>query len=144
VSQENVEIVLALQPAADEDLVQLMRDGERLQRLVAAAGPVVHEDVVSVRPASPGGKEYVGLGGFRALWLDWLAPWQTYRVTVDQVLDKENRVALPVSAIGTFPESSTKVTVAAGGVYTVTDGQVTRIELYDTRDDALKAVGLEE
>ena len=66
---------MALQRSAEEDFVQLIADDERWRQVAAAAAPVVHEDVISVRRGIPGSKEYVGLDGFRALWLDWLAPW---------------------------------------------------------------------
>ena len=49
-----------------------------------------------------------------------------------------------VRAFATFAGSDTEVNVIAATVYTVRDGQITRIEFYDTRAEALEAVGLAE
>src|SRR5207248_2197676 len=80
--------------SAEEDFVQLIADDERWRQVAAAAAPVVHEDVISVRRGIPGSKEYVGLDGFRALWLDWLAPWAEYRTAIEEAIDCGEHVLL--------------------------------------------------
>jgi hypothetical protein len=99
-SRENVELVMSLQRSGDEDFAKLIRDEARWQRLAAAAAPVVHEDAVSIRPGIPGAKAYVGLDGFRQLWLDWLAPWAEYRTVVDEAFDCGERILLLQSSSG--------------------------------------------
>src|SRR2546423_14729853 len=85
---------MALQRSGEEDFVQLIRDDERWREVAAGAAPVVHEDAISVRPGIPGSKEYVGLNGFRALWLDWLAPWAEYRTAVEETVGCGERAPL--------------------------------------------------
>jgi len=141
-SQENVELVMALQRSAEEDFVQLIADDERWRQVAAAAAPVVHDDVVSVRPGIPGSKEYVGLDGFRALWLDWLAPWAEYRTAIEEAIDCGEHVLLMQRSSGRMRGSKGQVALSPGVVWTVRAGKVARFEVYADRVDALKAVGL--
>jgi len=69
---------------------------------------------------------------------------ETYRVTVDDAIEMGDRVVVLVRAFATIAGSDTEVNVIAATVYTVHDGQITCIEFYDTRAEALKAVELED
>jgi hypothetical protein len=143
-SRENVELVMSLQRSGDEDFAQLIRDDARWQRLAAAAAPVVHEDAVSIRPGIPGAKAYIGLDGFRQLWLDWLAPWAEYRTVVDEAFDCGERILLLQSSSGRMEGTRREVKLSPGVVWTVRDGKIARFEVYAERTQALKSVGLEE
>ena len=133
---------MALQRSAEEDFVQLIADDERWRQVAAAAAPVVHEDVISVRRGIPGSKEYVGLDGFRALWLDWLAPWAEYRTAIAKAIDCGERVLLLQRSSGRMRGSTGQVKLSPGVVWTVRAGKVARFEVYADRADALEAVGL--
>jgi hypothetical protein len=142
-SRENVELVLSLQRSGEEDFVQLIRDDERWRQVAAGAAPVVHEDVISVRPGIPGSKEYVGLNGFRALWLDWLAPWAEYRTVIEEAVDCGERVLLLQRSSGRMRGSAGQVRLSPGVVWTLCAGKVARFEVYADRADALNALGLD-
>jgi ketosteroid isomerase-like protein len=143
-TRENMELVLSLQRSGEEDFARLIRDEESWQQLATAAAPVVHEDAVSIRPGIPGAKAYVGLDGFRQLWLDWLAPWKEYRTEVEEAIDCGEQVLLLQSSAGRLEGSTQDVKLAPGVVWTVRDGKIARFEVYADRAEALKAVGLSE
>jgi ketosteroid isomerase-like protein len=143
-SQENVEIVLSLQRSGEEDFAELIRDDERWRQLAAAAAPLVHDDAVSIRPDIPGGKAYVGLDGFRRLWLDWLAPWAEYRTAIEEAFDCGERVLLLQRSSGRMEGTTREVKLSPGVVWTVRDAKIARFEVYADRTQALKAVGLAE
>jgi hypothetical protein len=142
-SRENVELVMSLQRSGDEDFSQLIRDDAQWRRLAAAAAPVVHEDAVSVRPGIPGAKAYIGLDGFRQLWLDWLAPWAEYRTAIDEAFDCGERILLLQSSSGRMEGTRREVKLSPGVVWTVRDGKIARFEVYADRAQALKSVGLD-
>jgi len=88
-------------------------------------------------------KTYVGQDGNRALWLDWLTPWESYRVGAEQYIDLGERV-LPLSfAFGRLEGSTAEVKLTHGDVWTIRDGKLARVVYYTVRAEALKAVGLE-
>ena len=141
-AQENVELVMALQRAPDDDFVQLIRDDERWAKLVEAVAPFVHAEAETARPGLPGGKTYIGLDGFRESWLDWLAPYAEYRTEVEEAIDCGERVLLLQSSSGRLAGSTKEVKLAPAVVYTVRDGKIARFEPYADRAQALEAVGL--
>jgi ketosteroid isomerase-like protein len=141
-SEENVELVMALQRGREEDFVQLIRDDEKWAQLAEAVAPFVHADAETVRPGLPGGKTYTGLDGFRESWLDWLAPWAQYRTEVKKAIDCGERVLLLQSSSGRLAGSTKEVKLAPAVVYTVRDGKIARFEPYANPADALEAVGL--
>ena len=88
-------------------------------------------------------KAYVGMEGFRTLWLDWLAPWATQRVEIKEGIDLGDRVLVLAAVTATVPGSTKGVKSTTAGVWTVSDGKVTRVEFYPDHTEALRAVGLE-
>ena len=143
-SQENVDLVIGLQRSGEEDFARLIREDERWRCVADGASPVVHEDAVSIRPGVPGATEYVGLDGFRRMWLDWLAPWAEYRTAIEQVIDCGERILLLQRSSGRMHGSTQEVKLSPGVVWTVRAGKIARFEVYADRTQALKAVGLEE
>ena len=146
-SQENVELVRGLQPSADTDLVATARDDATAAAVMETLSPFFYDDVEIVGPTLiPGGEgvRFVGLDGLRALWLDWLEPWESYRVEVEDVIDAGDDAVVLVRDFGRRAGMTVEVSVMGGAVWTVRDGRVARVAFYLNRGEALKAVGLEE
>jgi ketosteroid isomerase-like protein len=145
-SQENVEIVRGFLPAPDVNIVPLVRDDEMWPALVDASHiSFAHADYESVLKGLPDGdKTYVGADGERALWLDWLAPWVSYRVGAEEYVDLGERVLVRSYAFGRSEASTAEVKLTHGDIWTIRDGKLARVEYYTSRAEALKAAGLEE
>jgi ketosteroid isomerase-like protein len=144
-SQENVEVVLGLQLAPDDvDFAQRVRDDDMWTRWVETATPAFHSDFETIANVFGTKTVHTGMEGFRAFWLDWLAPWASYRVEIEQAIDCGDRVLVLVCDFGRREGSTQEIAGNNASVWTVHDGQVARIELYPEQADALQAVGLEE
>src|SRR2546425_8470763 len=92
-SQEYVELVLGLIPAHNVDIAPLVRADEMWARLAAAWTSVLQSDFQCTAALFGSEKSYfAGIDGFRALWLDWLAPWVTYRTETEKAIDLGDRV----------------------------------------------------
>ena len=142
-SQANVDLVQRLQPDPEVDFAQVFRDDDMWADAVEV-GAFYHPDVESVRPGLPDGTIYIGLDGLRDMWLEWLAPWTTYRVEADDVIDLGDRVLVLAHVFGRLGGSQGEVENTVASVYTVRDGKIARAEFYLDRTEALKAVGLEK
>ena len=125
------------------DFAQVFRDDDMWAASVEL-GAFYHPDVESVRPGLPDGTIYIGLDGLRDMWLEWLAPWKTYRVETEEVIDLRDRVLVLVHAFGRLEGSQGEVENTSASLWTVRDGKIARAEFYLDRTEALKAVGLEE
>jgi ketosteroid isomerase-like protein len=143
VSEENVELALAVQPASGIDFAQLFRDDTLWIAWTEANARFFHPDFECVRPGLPDGKIYIGLNGLRDTWREWLAPWTTYRVDIEDFIDLGHRVLVLAHVFGRLEGSQAEVENTVATVWTVRDGSIARGEFYLDRAEALKAVGLE-
>jgi ketosteroid isomerase-like protein len=145
-SQENVEIVQSVVLFGAEDYVLLFRDDDRWEDWLETNSRFFHQNFAgssAARGIEPGLESWSGLDGYRAGWLDWLAPWAAFRFELADVRDCGDRVLVLGTLHGRLEGSSTEVTLAAGCVWTLRDGKIIRFEGYTTPTEALKAVGLE-
>ena len=143
-SQENVEIVRSLMLAPEVDLAPLFRNDEMWAALVEFVAPVVAPDFECTANLLGPETSYAGVDGFRAFWLDWLAPWETYRSETEKMIDLGNRVLQLAVEFGRRVGSAQEVQGKNAALWTIRDGKVLRFDAYADRARALKAVGLEE
>ena len=143
-SQENVELVMSLMPAHDVDLAQIVRDDEMSATMSSSFAAILHTDFECVQHVFGTAKTYSGPDGLRAMLLDWLGPWTTYRSEIDDAIDCGERVVLIGHVYGRHEGSEQEVRAEFADVWTVRDGSIARWEALPSRAEALKAVGLEE
>jgi ketosteroid isomerase-like protein len=146
VSEANVELVLGLpqlQPGVD--LARVLRDADVSAQMAQAVAPFFHEDFEGAFTNLLGGGEtFEGLDEMRTAWLDWLTPWESYRIELEQGLDCGDRVVTFYDVFASPAGSTREVKLSGADVWTVRDGKIARWEAYPSRRAALKAVGLEE
>lgn len=144
-SQENVDLITAVQPGPDADVAALVRDDAAWQALTTRIGPLVDADFeCAAMPPILSDRRYRGLDGLRALWLDWLDPWETYRTEIDDVVDAGDDVVVLVHDYGRRAGMDAEMVLTGGTIWTVRSGKVTRAAFYVNRQQALEAVGLSE
>ena len=92
----------------------------------------------------PEQQTYEGLDGARAFIKDWTAVFNEWSVELEEIRDAggEKVVAL-LHQRGVSKLSGLPTDMLLGAVYTVRDGNATRLELYADPAEAFKAVGLE-
>jgi ketosteroid isomerase-like protein len=130
-------------PAPEADIAPLFRDDEMWAVLAQALSPVIASGFECVNPGSPGEQTYSGMEGFRTFWLDWLAPWASYRAEVQEAVDLGERVLVLAENFGCLHGSMREVKVSAASIYTFRDGRIARYEGYLDRAEALRAAGLD-
>ena len=145
-SQENVQIVRSLLPSRDTDLVDLFRDEATAAAVAEAVAPLFSDDFEAVvQDWAPGQQvRYAGLEGLRAAWLDWLAPWESYRTEVEDLIDAGDEVVALVRDYGRRAGMGVEVSVVGASIWTVRDGKIAMAVFYPNRGQALEAVGLSE
>jgi ketosteroid isomerase-like protein len=144
VSQENVELVRSLLPSRDTDMVALFNDDSTSGELVQTWAPLIARELVAVKHF-PGGQpdKAHGLEGLRAGWLDWLAPWATYRTEIEEMIDLGDRVVSVICDYARREPDAAEVALKSAVVWTVRDGRIVRVEFYaGGRAEALAASGL--
>jgi hypothetical protein len=144
VSAENVELVRSLLPRPDTDMVALFNDDNALGELMPTTA--FDPGFVSVKHL-PGGEPATsqGLLGLRTGWLDWLAPWASYRTEIEEMIDLGDRVVAVLCDYARREQDSPEVALKGATVWTVRDGRIVRAEFYaGGRAEAMAAIGLAE
>jgi len=146
-SQENVEIVRQLQPGPQVDFMELFtRDGTdaEVEATVEAVAPAFTDDFVCIFHALSG-EPRPGVRGVREGWLDWLAPWASYRAEIEKLIDAGDQVVVLVRDFGRRPGMEMEVELHGTAVWTVREGKIARAEFFATdREAAFAAAGLSE
>ncbi len=135
---------MGLQPGPGVDLVRLFRDDERWATFTETAARFYHSGFETAGTLVGIEMSSTGMEGFRTFWLDWLAPWATYRTEPEEAVDLGERVLVLSHSFGRLEGSTQEVKEVPAAVWTVRDGKIARVDLYLDRAEALKAVGLTE
>jgi ketosteroid isomerase-like protein len=146
VSQENVELVLTLMPDPDADIAPLFRDDEMWTAVVDAFASLLHPDFECIASLLGIERRYGGGGAdsFRAFWLDWMVPWETYRTDTQETIDFGERVLQLAREFGRRRGSAEEIRGDNAAIWTFRGDKILRFHAYSDRAEALNAVGLEE
>jgi ketosteroid isomerase-like protein len=144
-SRENVDLVLGLMLAPDVDIAPLFRDDEMWAALVDVVAPLIHREFECTGTLFGTETTYGGgVDGFRSFWLDWTAPWVTYRSETEEIFDLEDRVLQFAREFGRRDGNTEEVMGSNAAVWTFRDGKIVRFDAYADRAVARKAAGLAE
>jgi ketosteroid isomerase-like protein len=142
--RRNVDLVPTLQNSAAEDFVHLLRDDSAWAALARGMEPIFHPDFETVAPGVPGTeKTYTGMDGLRAAWLEWVAPWASYRTETKEAIDAGDRVLLIVNDWARREGSAQEIEINGAAVWSFRNGKIARFEAYAERSEAREAIGLE-
>ena len=90
-------------------------------------------------------REYKGHNGLRRFMTEWLEVWDGFEVGVDELIPApDGRVVSLFWQRGKGRQSGLSMDVEWAMVTATRGDRLVRIEVYDDRAEALKAVGLEE
>ena len=133
-SQENVEIV--------RRVAEAFAAGD-MDAVFAAVAPEIEWDFSNAQTwvEEP---VYRGYDGIIKFFAEWTGEWEDYRFEFEEFIDAGDKVVVVVRDEGRSKGAGIKLGRRHAEVWTVRDGSVVRIEPFDHRHQALKAVGLPE
>ena len=133
-SHENVELVRRI----------LSEFGETLQPVSDLTSPDVIWNNGSWT-AWTGPTDYRGTDGFIQFFGEWIAAYDEWTQEVEEIVDAGGSQVVGITRQrGRLRNSGSWVDLQAGFVYTIEDGLLVRVDVYGTRAEVLKAVGLSE
>jgi ketosteroid isomerase-like protein len=132
----------AMLPGPDTDVASLFRDDRLFASTAEAVEGLLHPDVESVPAWRGPGTTYSGIDGFREMWIDWLEPWATYYVQVDEMIEAGDSVVVLVRDRARRHDMDVEVELISGSVWTFRDGKVARVEFHANREELREATGL--
>ena len=136
-SRENVEIV----KRSYDGINDAYKTGDYLRPIEE----VCHPDVV-LRTSGmfPESGEYHGYAGLREFTSNQAEAFEQMSVQPAEFVDAGDQIVVPVRFGGKARHTGIETTFSVTHVWTIHDGKVSRLDMYRSREAALKAVGLAE
>jgi SnoaL-like domain len=145
-SEENVEKIKAiLGPFGDVDVAGVDWEAEAIREgLERDYAPDVElrtlESAIGIGPSG----FYQGWDGVTRYFKEWFEPFSEYRMKWLDYIEAGQRVVVPMEASAVGGVSGLRVEMELVLSYELEDGLITRIDQYDTLEQALEAAGLRE
>jgi ketosteroid isomerase-like protein len=142
-SQENVEMVRRLwEPFKGMDLAAVDWDNEAIRETTER----FFSPEVELRwsRSGPDVRVYRGRDGVVQSFREWYESFRKYYIEPLDFIEQEDRVIIPQRHWGIGSTSGIPVEIEVTHVYEVRDGQIARVDEYDTLEEAVAAAGLSE
>src|SRR2546423_1224942 len=142
-SRENVEMIRGLwEPFKGVNLTAVDWDDEAIREMTERFG----SPEVELRWSrnAPEARVYQGRDGVIQAFREWVEPFSEYYNEPPDFIEVGDRVVAPNRQSGIGIASGIPVEFEFTWVYEIRDGQIARIDEYDTLEEALEAAGLRE
>jgi ketosteroid isomerase-like protein len=140
-STANVELVRAILPA-ERDLVEVFASDDPVGAFIGDARISVADIEVEFAGSQSGapGQHYRGLDGLLEGWRDWLTPWESYKIEVEELIDAGDEVVMLVNVQARTSRDGVALEHKPAAVWTVRDGTIVRVKFYLRPEQALESV----
>lgn len=140
-SDHNLELVRGALFPEGSDLVTMAEDGE-FQNALDPAAFAADVEVHFAQPSGPGA-EYRGFDQMLDAWRDWLAPWASFEIQIEDMIDAGEHVVVLLAVLrGTTIRDHVEVEQQGASVVRLAGGKISRIEYHLDRRDAFASAGL--
>jgi ketosteroid isomerase-like protein len=139
-----------------DELAELILRGEVFRGGTILDGPMgidqmadvlremAHPDFVTVMVAESGPPlESSGVEGFKELLNDWISPYQRFRLEVEDVLAKDDKLVFLARQVATTRHGGVEVTTESASVWWQKEGLISQAAFYLDRRAGLRAAGID-
>jgi ketosteroid isomerase-like protein len=117
--------------------------GERMVELSRLLADQVTDDFECAMVGPMGVEVRPGLAGFAQAWRDWVSPYTSFSIEIEQLLESHDAVLMDVRQRGVTRHDGVGIEAGSGSVWRFRDGLLCRAEFYLDREAAFEAVGLD-
>ena len=145
-SEENVEKIKALlEPFDDAEITGIDWDGEVIREILERDySPDIELRTLESGIGSGPSSFYKGWDGLIRYFREWFEPFSEYRMKWLDYVEAGERVLVPMKASGVGSASGLRVEMELVLSFELQDSLITRLDQYDTLEQALEAAGLSE
>jgi ketosteroid isomerase-like protein len=117
---------------------------EGIDRMVEAIRDHIHPEFVTVMTSeSTTPTEWPGLQGFRDALTDWISPYESFRLEIEEAIVQEDKLVFLARQVATTKHAGVEVETESATIWWLEDGLITQAVFYLDQKAALKAAGLE-
>jgi ketosteroid isomerase-like protein len=85
---------------------------------------------------------YSGPGGFAEAWREWMEPYSSFSIEVDELRELGDALLMLAHQRGVTRRDGVAIADKSGSIWRFRDGLLCRVEFYLDRDSALAAAGV--
>jgi ketosteroid isomerase-like protein len=116
--------------------------GARMVELSEVLVGHVTDDFECVMIGPAGAESYPGLAGFAKAWEDWVSPYTSFSVEIEDLIELPDAVLMPVRQRGVTRHDGVPIENSGASVWWFKAGLLERAEFYIDRDAAYAAAGV--
>jgi hypothetical protein len=142
-ASETVELLKETLPE-EVDLVEVLR-GDDPVGLFRNPDVIDPDLAVTFSGGLSGGPaiHFEGIPGLLEGWLDWLEPWDSYRIRFEEYVESGDKVLVNASVRARSARHDVLVEHDPAGVWTVQGGKVVAVGFFLDRDEARRFAGID-
>jgi ketosteroid isomerase-like protein len=139
----NVELISEVFPQK-VDVAEVMRSDDPVGALVRRPDVLVPDVEVRFEARATGGPglSYRGIDGLIEGWRDWLTPWESFRLEVEELVDAGENVVMTARVVARTERHGVELEHRPAAVWTIEHGRIVAIRFYLEHDQAFEYAGL--
>jgi ketosteroid isomerase-like protein len=143
-------------PQSADQLAELILRGEVFGSGTILDGPagidqmaevlreIAHPDFVTLMVSGSGPPgESTGVDGFKELLQDWISPYETFQLEVEDVIANEDKIVFLARQVAKTRHGGVEVTTESASVWWLKEGLVSQTAFYLDRRAGMRAAGVD-
>jgi ketosteroid isomerase-like protein len=145
-----------LNDEAPDELLERLRAGDAFGKGTVLDGPAgieamaeairdrVHPEFVTLMTSeSAAPPEWRGVEGFKEALSDWISPYETFRLEIEDVIIQEDKLIFLARQVATTRHAAVEVATESATIWWLEDGLIRQAVFYLDQKAALRAAGLD-
>jgi ketosteroid isomerase-like protein len=138
------------------ELIELIRQGvvfpggavlegrEGIDRMTEILRDNVHPEFVTIMTSEAGlPQEYRGLDGFREALSDWISPYASFRLEIDDAIPMVDKIVFLARQVATTRHDGVEIETSSASVWWLESGAIRQASFYLDQRAGLEAAGLD-
>jgi ketosteroid isomerase-like protein len=117
---------------------------EGIETMAEAIRDHVHPEFTTVMTSESGAPtEWSGVKGFQDALTDWISPYESFRLEIEEAIFQEDKLIFLARQVGTTKHAGVEVVTESATIWSMEDGLITQAVFYLDQKAALKDAGLD-
>jgi ketosteroid isomerase-like protein len=138
------------------ELIELIRQGvmfsggtvlegtEGIDQMTEVLRDNTDPDFVTIMTSESGNpQEYRGVEGFREALTDWISPYESFRLVIDEAIPLEDRIVFLARQVAKTKHGGVEIETPSASVWWLEDGRIRQAGFYLNQRSGLEAAGLD-
>jgi ketosteroid isomerase-like protein len=143
-SEETTELIDLIRRGAMFSGGTVLEGSEGIDQMTALLREAADPEFVTIMTSESGvAQEYRGVEGFREALSDWISPYESFRLVIDEAIPLPDRIVFLARQIGTTKHAGVEIETPSASVWWLEDGKVRQAAFYLDQRSGLEAAGLD-